>query len=130
MVTVSPGEQPLGVEVPQEVAKIVHKAATDHKPPMGDSMVVMPKHYSRFEIEPVRFCAENGLTFLVSNTVKYVVRAPYKHATPVQDMTKAIRCIIMETKRLLGDPDWWKPYKSPDLERLITEELTYAPSQA
>lgn len=92
--------------------------------PTPDDVVVLPSHYSRFAIEPVYFCATNGLTFIVSNAIKYIVRAPYKHPNPVEDMSKAIRCIVMETKRLIGDPDFWKPYKSK-LSECLKEEFSY-----
>jgi hypothetical protein len=94
---------------------------------LPSDVVVMPNHYNRFKIEPVYFCATNELTFLESNFVKYTLRAPYKHADIRIDYSKAIRCVIMECKRRLGDPDWWKPYKS-NIEACLKEEFAYGAS--
>lgn len=89
------------------------------------SMVVLPKHYSRFEIEPVHFTVTNKLDLLESNVVKYMLRAPYKHGDKgKEDYQKVVRCAIMKAKQQLGDPDWWKPYKT-NLAALLDEELSY-----
>lgn len=96
-----------------------------HRPPLGENMVVLPKHYSRFQIEPARYSVENHLDGLEFNIIKYVSRAPYKHNDKGKlDYSKAIRSIVMKAKFALGDPDWWKPYKT-DIEALLEQELSY-----
>lgn len=97
-----------------------------HRPPLGDSMVVLPKHYSRFEIEPARFSVTNKMDGLEFNIIKYVARAPYKHNdNGKQDYMKAVRSIIMKAKWELGDPGWWEPCKTAVMD-LLEQELSYA----
>jgi hypothetical protein len=77
------------------------------EPPPRD-MVNLPQHYARNKIEPVYFAIENELNGFQFNIVKYAVRAPYKHATPIEDLKKILRYAEMWIKRESGDPDWWK----------------------
>jgi hypothetical protein len=104
----------------------VRKEHATRKPPLGADMVVLPKHYARFNIEPINFVASNNIDFLTGNAIKYLCRAPYKHGDGGrQDYMKALRYTIMLAKRALGDPEWWKPYKT-DIGAKILEELSYA----
>lgn len=99
-----------------------------HTPPMGEDMVVLPKHYARFEIEPIRFIAVNKLGFLEANIIKYTCRLEHKHSDKgLEDSLKVIRYAIMRAKHLQGDPDWWKPYRLTALQAAITEEITSGP---
>lgn len=92
---------------------------------MPPNMVVLPKHYSRFQMEPVHFTVTNKLDLLESNVIKYTMRAPYKHGDKgQQDYRKAIRCLVMKAKQMMGDPEWWRPYKT-GLEAMLDEELSY-----
>jgi hypothetical protein len=87
--------------------------------------VVLPSHYSRFPVEPVYFSRVNQLSGNEMNIVKYALRAPYKHPNIRIDYSKAIRSIVMECKYRLGDPDWWKPYKTAIAE-CLEQEFSYA----
>jgi len=70
-------------------------------------MVVLPAHYARFKIEPIRFLVENfGPVILVGKVVKYTMRYDAKNGQ--QDLAKAKRCLEMLQKYTQGDPDWWK----------------------
>jgi hypothetical protein len=91
---------------------------------LPDDMVLLPKHYSRFKIEPIHFIGENNLDFLLGNFIKYGMRAEHKHSTPVQDTLKAIRYAIMRCKKLMGVAGWAGPYKVASLEQSLTEELS------
>jgi hypothetical protein len=68
--------------------------------------VVLPEHYARFKIEPIRFIVENGLSFLQGNIIKYVCRFDAKNG--LEDVRKAGRYLVMLERRLQGNPDWWK----------------------
>lgn len=81
------------------------KITPPEAPPRND-MVVLPAHYSRYPIEPITFAVENGLNFLQSNIIKYVVR--YEHKNGLEDCLKALRLCEMMAKRVAGDPDWSK----------------------
>jgi hypothetical protein len=75
-------------------------------PPMKTSdMVLMPKHYGRFKIEPIHFIEENRLSPLQGKVVKYVVRYDAKNG--LEDLYKARRCLDMLIKKVEGNPDWW-----------------------
>lgn len=81
-------------------------AADDHGPEEPD-MVVLPAHYARFKIEPIRFLVENfGPTILVGKVIKYTMRYDAKNG--MEDLKKAERCLTMLQKYISGDPDWWQ----------------------
>jgi len=62
-----------------------------------------PKHYERYEIEPVSFIMKNELPFWMGNVIKYIMRAGYKTNTDeIQDLNKAIRYIDMRINQLKG----------------------------
>ena len=71
----------------------------------GDN-VVLPEHYARFEIEPIRFICENNLNFFQGNIVKYILRWDAKNG--LEDLRKAQRYLEMFIKWVEKDPDWWK----------------------
>lgn len=68
--------------------------------------VVLPKHYARYKIEPIRFSIENGLDGFQFNIVKYVTRHDAKNG--LEDLRKAKRYLEMYIKYIEGDPDWWR----------------------
>lgn len=68
--------------------------------------VVLPHHYARFKIEPVRFICENGLNFFQANIIKYILRWDAKNG--LEDLRKARRYLDMFIKFVEGDPDWWR----------------------
>lgn len=68
--------------------------------------VVLPKHYARFKIEPIRFICENGLNFFQGNIVKYVLRHDAKNG--LEDLKKAKRYLDMFIKFQQGDENWWR----------------------
>lgn len=92
--------------------------------PTPNDMVVMPKHYARFQIEPYHFCASNKFNAFQFNIVKYAARAEFKHKEPYEDLLKVVRNTMMYGKFLSGDPDWWKDYKYPGLASIIEQEMT------
>lgn len=69
-------------------------------------MVVMPEHYARFKIEPIRFICENNLNFFQGNIIKYVLRHDAKNG--LEDLKKARRYLDMFIKFVEGDADWWR----------------------
>lgn len=73
---------------------------------LGYDAVNLPAHYSRFKIEPIYFAEENGLGFLQSSILKYILRYPFKNG--VEDLLKARRCLDMLIAKEQGNPDWWK----------------------
>jgi hypothetical protein len=72
--------------------------------------VILPHHYARFAIEPVRFIMENRLPFWAGNVVKYVCREDAKNG--LEDLKKARRYLDMEIERREHNPDWWGAPKS------------------
>lgn len=84
----------------------------------GADPVVLPKHYARFPIEPVRFCMENGLDPFQFNIIKYTCRHSAKNG--IEDLKKAKRYIEMYIDFLEGDPNWWMAPDDPN--RLILDE--------
>lgn len=46
-----------------------------------------PHHYTRWKIEPLRFCMENDLPFWLGNVLKYCMR--YDAKDGLQDLYKA-----------------------------------------
>lgn len=76
-----------------------------------EAHVTRPAHYTRFKIEPITFCMENGLEFWRGNIIKYVARAghkPYPNMdatkSEVADLRKAARMIEMRLNQLEGKP--------------------------
>lgn len=74
--------------------------------PVGEN-VVLPKHYARFQIEPIRFIGENKLNFFQGNVVKYILRHDAKNG--IEDIRKAQRYARMYELYLEGNPDWAGP---------------------
>jgi hypothetical protein len=70
----------------------------------GDK-VVLPEHYARFAIEPVRFICENNLNFFQGNIIKYILRWDAKNG--LEDLRKAKRYLEMFIKFVEKDPNWW-----------------------
>lgn len=71
-----------------------------------DDAIMLPAHYARFKIEPVRFCIENNLNAFQFNIIKYTCRHDAKNG--IQDLKKARRYMDMFIKFLEGDEDWWR----------------------
>ncbi len=70
----------------------------EEKPNEGEvtDAVNSPLHYKRGKFETIEIIehmtqgySDPFVSYCVGNTVKYVDRAPYKHATPVEDLRKA-----------------------------------------
>ena len=59
-----------------------------------------PDHYARFAIEPCTFIMLNELPYWTGNVIKYVTRAPHKHADERIDIRKAIRYCEMRIEEL------------------------------
>ncbi|MGV1835226.1 DUF3310 domain-containing protein [Rhizobium rhizogenes] len=72
----------------------------------GRDNVVLPQHYARFNIEPIRFICENNLNFFQANITKYILRWDAKNG--LEDLHKAKRYLEMFIKFVQKDPDWWK----------------------
>lgn len=73
-------------------------AAAPPAPPHDD--IKRPEHYARFAIEPCTFIMANELPFWAGNVIKYVCRAPHKHANEEVDIRKAIRYCEMRLELL------------------------------
>lgn len=82
--------------------------AVNHMLDLADKAdpVVLPEHYARFAIEPIRFICENNLNFFQGNIVKYVLR--FDHKNGLEDLRKAQRYLAMFIKLVEGNPDWWR----------------------
>lgn len=80
----------------------------------GKDNVVLPEHYARFKIEPIRFVGENKLDFFQGNIIKYVCRWDAKNG--LEDLDKVIRYANMYRRYAEGDPDWWKAGKPEDFK--------------
>lgn len=79
---------------------------TPHAVPAGGDKVVMPNHYGRHSIEPIRFSVENyGVGFLIGNAVKYLTRYDAKDGH--KDLAKAARYVEMLRRYEAGDPNWF-----------------------
>lgn len=78
-----------------------------------DSLVVKPRHYERYEIEPINFIMLNDLEFWRGNIVKYCLRAGFKfypnmteQESEITDLRKIIRYAEMRINQLEGkDPN-------------------------
>lgn len=85
------------------------RPGTKEVPPVGASTgsdpVILPNHYTRYKIEPIRFIRENDLPFWMGNVVKYVLRADAKDG--LQDLKKARRYLDMEIARQEGVEAWY-----------------------
>lgn len=69
--------------------------------------VVLPPHYTRYKIEPIYFIMENRLDFETGCVVKYVLRAPFKHADGgLEDLKKARRYLDMMIAKAEGKTDY------------------------
>ena len=88
---------------PGRNVKVLPKIAPRESASLGDN-VVLPKHYSRFQIEPVRFIGENQLNFFQGNVVKYILRYDAKNG--IEDVRKAKRYARMFELFLMGHPEW------------------------
>lgn len=83
------------VDNPQEYEAFVQATKNGESPQQNDA-VNHPNHYTqgRFEtievIEEIAGGYDNGyVAYCVGNAIKYLSRAPHKHATPVEDLRKA-----------------------------------------
>lgn len=86
-----------GAENIKAAAEVIFEPAKDN--------VVLPEHYARFKIEPVRFSIENNLNGFQFNIIKYILRHDAKNG--LEDLRKAKRYIEMFIKYVEGDPNWW-----------------------
>jgi hypothetical protein len=80
-------------------------AAIAEDPTLKDA-VVLPEHYARFTIEPIRFICENNLNFFQGNILKYILRWDAKNG--LEDLRKAERYLKMFIRFVEKDPDWWR----------------------
>ena len=62
-------------------------------------------HYKDFPIQPIEFIHRNGLSYLVGNIIKYVVR--YKMKNGVEDLKKAQHYleILIHLETLMAEED-------------------------
>lgn len=68
---------------------------------------VLPHHYARFDIEPIRMGVENhGAGSLITKVQKYTMR--YDDKNGLEDLAKARRCLDMLGEFCAGNKDWWK----------------------
>lgn len=91
---------------PSRKAKVLAPTKAREGGPVGDN-VVLPKHYSRFQIEPIRFIGDNNLNFFQGNIVKYTLRYDAKNG--IEDIRKVQRYARMFELWLMGHPDWAGP---------------------
>jgi hypothetical protein len=94
----------LNTEETQALHTFLNVASAAERLPADN--VVLPEHYARFKIEPIRFCIENNLNGFQFNIVKYIMRWDAKNG--LEDLSKAQRYLEMFIKFVKKDPDWWK----------------------
>jgi len=75
-----------------------------------EDIVVKPKHYTQYAIEPITFIMTNKLPFHTGNIVKYAVRAGSKaypnqtaEQSEITDLKKAIRYCEMRINQIEGN---------------------------
>jgi len=78
-------------------------SSADEAKKSGDA-VVLPHHYNRFKLEPIRFICENNLNFFQGNIIKYVLRHDAKNG--LEDLKKARRYLDMFIRFVEGDEKW------------------------
>lgn len=78
------------------------------------------KHYSESAYQVWDFCALNAIPFLEGSAIKYIARSRKKHATPTEDIRKAIH--FVEKIRSLYDGHYYIPHGF--FHVVPTQELT------
>lgn len=54
---------------------------------------VAGNHYSKLNIQPMKYALENNLNYGQANAIKYITR--YKDKNGIEDLKKAIHCIML-----------------------------------
>lgn len=77
-----------------------------------NDIIVKPKHYARWKIEPITFIMRNGFEFWRGNIVKYASRAgfkTYEGMTPeeseITDLEKVKRYADMRINQIRGETE-------------------------
>lgn len=93
--------------------RVLNEIGAAMSTPSADK-VVLPSHYARHAIEPIRFAVENyGPGFLIGNIVKYPARYDAKDGH--KDLAKTARYVEMLRRYEAGDPNWFTPDSTFDL---------------
>ncbi len=69
-------------------------------------LVLHPKHYARWEMEPIEFIAINDLPWWLANVIKYTMRFDAKDG--LQDLYKARSYLDMKIRKLEGLNKFWE----------------------
>lgn len=101
-----------GVSYPWFIYGPNHADGSDlHKYEMVDESVSdavnSPAHYKRGKFETIEVIegitagyADGFVAHCAGTAIKYIARAPYKHATPTEDLRKAVKYLEFAIKRL------------------------------
>lgn len=93
---------------PSEASEVHAAAHGDPAVSAHTDKVILPSHYARHSIEPIRFAVENyGPGFLIGNAIKYLSRYDAKDGH--KDLAKAARYVEMLRRYEAGDPKWYEP---------------------
>ena len=107
--TISAKKRPLGnvhTVDPTYFKKVDAPDATDATESASDDVVAHPSHYTSGKFEVIEVIEEftQGYepyeAYCVGNVIKYVARAPHKHATPLQDLKKARQYLDFAIERI------------------------------
>lgn len=71
------------------------------KPEEEGDPVVLPKHYTRWKLEPITFIMENNIPWCEANAIKYLMR--WRDKNGLEDLKKARRYIDMLIAKEYGE---------------------------
>lgn len=94
------------------VEQVFDRLQDQLKCPPQEDIVDKPRHYTRWEIEPITFIMRNGFEFWRGNIVKYASRAGYKiydgmdqEDSEIKDLEKVIRYCEMRINQINGETE-------------------------
>lgn len=99
---------------PSVFASVMETAGGPDKVFSQGSGVVMPNHYGRHELEPIRFSVANyGPGYLIGNILKYISRYDAKDGH--KDLAKAARYVELLRRYEAGIEGWWEAHDGSPL---------------
>ena len=67
-------------------------------PKSASEIQIAGKHYKKYKIQPYTFIAENNLSYMQGNVIKYVLR--YMDKNGIEDLKKIIHYCELEIERI------------------------------
>lgn len=86
---------------PEEQVPAFYEANLKAKEGGGQDNVVLPGHYTQWELEPITFIMTNNIPWCEANVIKYVMR--WKAKNGLEDLQKARRYIDMLIEKEFGE---------------------------